>query len=752
MSGPADDNRTNRTRQRGPDVSAPPYWWTHRKRRGFLIWREDSSSCEDGTFPVFVDLYRARLREQPAIFLLCGFCSRSDMSQARVTDFFTHSKKGSRGPAKAPGPAANRHASRCPSSVREEFVRVIDEVVGLTDGQPAVSNTTKPSSPRTPKRTSADAQCAVEAASSEHSTAKKRRPTEAAGRTAASVCEKVRRKSARKKLVLPKETAQAALQPIPCEVTQQPLAPAIPIRGQTAGNQAKLQPNSSPQRSQDENPRRQTNKALCKEDIAAIKSRLQRIKKDAKEITSAASSALASTSSSFSSACLAPNDTAPPIHKAITPPTSDAELLKCTVAHAKELAAKAQRRRQERETQESKCTETQTQDSTEQPAYQRYNTLAQDALPGLSLPYHYRVLAEMFRSMDTVVSMLYNRRETASFSKIKRGVQDMMHKRFEESHVGQIKTVFPEAYTFRQEKNNAPFNNSIKKGSYQLVVEPVILSGQNEARHVLSASRLLERRKIFHLNLISIVKQHHKAFLSSLVLPVSIPEDRLTRWHPRFNVDTVPAVQTSPLPQVPHADRLVTAQEVLDKARSLITPKMEKALVSLAAKTEDKATESNEPAFQQKPAAPQISTPSTAPAAQVPVALKGVSQSLLDRIRAKEAQKLHAAMTRNPTQEERLLMMSRLGELARILRNVFVAEKKTALIMEVACNRMVASYRSTLSTGEMEKHIRLLAEVAADWLTVHPVRKDFYLKLNKNMELSIVLDKLSNRLREEERL
>lgn len=56
-------------------------------------------------------------------------------------------------------------------------------------------------------------------------------------------------------------------------------------------------------------------------------------------------------------------------------------------------------------------------------------------------------------------------------------------------------------------------------------------------------------------------------------------------------------------------------------------------------------------------------------------------------------------MTRNPTQEDRLLMMSRLGELARILRNVFVAEKKPALIMEVACNRMVASYRSALSTG-----------------------------------------------------
>lgn len=72
---------------------------------------------------------------------------------------------------------------------------------------------------------------------------------------------------------------------------------------------------------------------------------------------------------------------------------------------------------------------------------------------------------------------------------------------------------------------------------------------------------------------------------------------------------------------------------------------------------------------------------------------------LVLQVRAKEAQKLQAAMTRNPIQEGRLLMMSRLPELARILRNVFVAEKKPALIMEVACNKMVASFRSALSSG-----------------------------------------------------
>lgn len=62
------------------------------------------------------------------------------------------------------------------------------------------------------------------------------------------------------------------------------------------------------------------------------------------------------------------------------------------------------------------------------PAYQRFHALAQPGAPGLVLPYKYQVLAEMFRSMDTIVAMLHNRSETATFAKVQRGVQDMMHK------------------------------------------------------------------------------------------------------------------------------------------------------------------------------------------------------------------------------------------------------------------------------------------------------------------------------------
>ena len=63
-------------------------------------------------------------------------------------------------------------------------------------------------------------------------------------------------------------------------------------------------------------------------------------------------------------------------------------------------------------------------------------------------------------------------------------------------------------------------------------------------------------------------------FLATLNPPVVIPDDKLTRWHPRFSVDEVPNVQPCDLPQPPQTEKLTTAQEVLDKARLLMTPKV----------------------------------------------------------------------------------------------------------------------------------------------------------------------------------
>ncbi|XP_054882094.1 DNA replication factor Cdt1 [Poeciliopsis prolifica] len=806
-------------------------------------------------------------------FLGCsaGDCRDGNMSQAQVSDFFSQRKKGA---ARAGGPPTgspacsflrgNKESALCRSPVREEFVRLVDEAAGLsTDRQSASSGPdTDPVSPRTPKRSSAEAEfdlgAAVFSATVEHSSVKRRRQAGRAREAEANPTEKTTRRTARKKLVLSEDRPQAfckdditALRSRIQAIRQQAknittstspaasshAAEAPPTSGATAqpasetkavlDSGARAQPASETKAVLDSGARAQPaseTKAVldsgataqpASETKAVLDSgaRAQPASETKAVLDSGARAQPASgtkailnsgarapstsgataqpasgtkdilnsgataqpasgtkdilnsgaraqpaseTKAVLDSGARAPSTSKPKDKTASGTKAAPTSETRFTVARARELAARAQRRKEEREAGEVKQSQAPPpalapppapDSGAEQPAYQRYHTLAQATPPGLSLPYQYKILAEMFRSMDTVVAMLYNRSETATFAKIKQGVQDMMHRRFEESHVGQIRTVFPAAFSFRQQKNIPTFNSNISRGSYQLTVEPVLSSDQNEGRPVLSASRLLQRRRVFHQNLISVVKQHHKAFLSSLVPPLSVPEDKLNRWHPRFNVDAVPAIQVGSLPLPPHTEKVSTAQEVLEKARSLITPKMEKALVSLTQNAGD--ADGTKPVGSQNPA---VAQPPAPPAGLVPSSLKGVSQSLLDRIRAKEAQKLQVAMTRNPAQEERLLMLTRLGELARILRNVFVAEKKAALVMEVVCSRMAASYRSALSLGEMEKHLRLLAEVAPDWLSIHSIRKDFYLKLNKMVELNVILDKLNHRLREEERL
>uniref|UniRef100_A0A8C2DW06 Chromatin licensing and DNA replication factor 1 n=1 Tax=Cyprinus carpio TaxID=7962 RepID=A0A8C2DW06_CYPCA len=620
------------------------------------------------------------------------------MSQARVTDYFAQSKKGgvvrsarSKGqkvsadaaviakPKTASGSTrSSRETTRDPRTpepqkhVQQEFLKVIDEALSAqtdtaTDFRD-VSNEGLTASPRTPKRTAEFDVCSVlfPSTTEQHSSAKKRLRVSASQHRRASPEERAVQKTARKKLDL-----------------------------LTNGHKEQ--------------------KTFTREDVAALKSKLQRLKGRSDTETNPSPA-----------------------------PVSALTELKARLDAAREISAKVQQKKAERVAEDAKATEAQAEPEAEEreklPAYQRFHTLAQYVLPGLTLPYQYKVLAEMFRSTDTIVGMLFNRSETVTFAKIKQGVQDMTRKRFEESHLGQIKAVYPSAYTFRQERNIPSFSATAKRSSYQLTVEPVIHEEFNGTRPVLSASRLLERRHIFHQNLVEIVKGHHKVFLASLNPPIVIPDDKLTRWHPRFNVDEVPNIKPSDLPQPPQTEKLTSAQEVLDKARALMTPKMEKALANMALKTAETAKE------------PETSAKSVATPTETPSALKGVSQSLLERIRAKEAQKVQAAMTRNPQQEERLSMMSRLPELARILRNVFVAEKKPALIMELVCNRMIASYRSPLSSDEMEKHLRLLAELTPAWLTVHPIRKDMYLKLNKTMDLNIVLDKLNQKMKEEERI
>ncbi|XP_062356056.1 DNA replication factor Cdt1 isoform X2 [Cinclus cinclus] len=608
------------------------------------------------------------------------------MAQLRLTDFFGQTKAPTGAPAKRSGCRRLKAALAGAPLHREE-----DE-----DGAPAGLSAPAlplPGSPRTPARGGSPALRGLAGRK------RSRRDMEAESPVGARLGEPSR-KSARKRLELPRDAepgspgAATSSSPLATPRPPTPLSPDLamspPATTAGCGQDTGTEPGPATP-----GPSRR----LQREDVAELQGRLQKMK-----VLGQVPSVPSGTSSDL---------------------RSRLERVRQLEMHVR------QRRAATGNTGDTGTAAPEGESSKKPPAYQRFHTLAQDLPPGLTLPYKFKVLAEMFRSVDTITGMLFNRSETVTFAKVKQGVQDMMRRQFEERHLGQIKAVYPSSYRLRQEKNVPTFGSGGKKSEYQLTLEPVL--GEEEkvdGRPHLSASRLLERRREFHRNLVNIVREHHKAFLAALSPPMVVPEEKLTRWHPRFNVDEVPDVSPAELPQPPREDRLSTAQEVLSTARGMLSPKMEKALANLALRTA--GADAGEPALSKTPTPASTSS-----------ALKGVSQELLDRVRAKEARRLQALLTRDAQQEERAARLARLPAMARVLRGVFVAEKKAALGMELLCARLADSCSELVAPGEMEKHVRLLAEVLPDWVGVHTLRTDTYVKLDKEKDLGLVTERLS---------
>lgn len=101
-------------------------------------------------------------------------------------------------------------------------------------------------------------------------------------------------------------------------------------------------------------------------------------------------------------------------------------------------------------------------------------------------------------------------------------------------------------------------------------------------------------------------------------------------------------------------------------------------------------------------------------------------------------------MTRSADKEKEVLMYSRLPELARLTRNLFVSEKKGVLPLEVVVEKLGNCYRAHLTKTEMEDHLKLIAKEVPQWLVFHDIRNCIYLKLAKNADLSVIINKLEN--------
>lgn len=381
------------------------------------------------------------------------------------------------------------------------------------------------------------------------------------------------------------------------------------------------------------------------------------------------------------------------------------------------------------------------------PAYQKFQHLSSPGKPSLTLPYHYRSLAELFRSIDTVCSILYNRKETITFSKVKPAVQEMIRKNLDEHHFAQIKFIYPEAFELSCEKMKL-FGTRNEK--YELIIKPHVPGSE------MNPTLLIERKRKLFNSLIEKVKDYHNEFLKSLEPPMDISPDKITRWHPEFDIEKIPDIEKANIPQPPQEEKLTTGQEILEKARELFNcnTRMERALEKLKKVQEErKEAEKSSPISNilknvpQEIIAKNISLDNK-PKIQQNSILKGIPQSLLEKVRAKQAAKALDSMTRSTNQEKESLIYSRLPDIARLMRNTYVAEKKGVLTLEEVIAKLNNSYRSHLTNTEIEQHLRLISKSVPGWLIFHEFSGTLYVKLSRDGDMKKVMSRLEQLAKE----
>ena len=292
--------------------------------------------------------------------------------------------------------------------------------------------------------------------------------------------------------------------------------------------------------------------------------------------------------------------------------------------------------------------------------------LNDDANANLPIPKSYKFLEEVFRTVDHLVSIKFNRREVVKVTELKSSVQTALRKNFSDSYLRKIRCVFPQAFHYVWEHITGKFG--LKKDDYELTMWPNMryaedLRNGTEAEAIfnpsqletLSTKGLVERRKLFRRLLVSMVRDHHRNFLANLEPPIEVDETKLKRWHKMFDVETCPDVDMTPLPVKPDVAKVMKVSEVLTAKKDLfgINSRLENALKEQAARDAEKEKEE------------RLNPPVAAPAPMMMKGLEGLPKALIAKIMAKEKAKQIKDMVENDSDRKEMEMLEDLVTVSR---------------------------------------------------------------------------------------
>ncbi|KAK7590156.1 hypothetical protein V9T40_001769 [Parthenolecanium corni] len=361
---------------------------------------------------------------------------------------------------------------------------------------------------------------------------------------------------------------------------------------------------------------------------------------------------------------------------------------------------------------------------------ERVDYLLAEGKEALVLPRKYLDLEETFHWIETIIKIRMSRKETISFNAIRNDVRKATGRRFTEEHLGQIKAIYPEAFKLSRQLVKVPMS---REKSYELIIE------------IPNHTKSSEREKIFHDSLIERTKLHHQQFLEEYDSTLKISANEVKRWHREFNLNDVPDIEPIPLPKPPNTNEVaLSAKDVLAKTHAIVSgnKRLERALSTIS---EEKTTsESQKPCQPASPACP-VSPASPAIAKKAAArqkSLKGIPLGVLEKVRAKEAAKHAQDMTRTPAAAKEVIMLSRLPEIARILRVLFVKEKKSILPEELVLRVVGQSYKEKMSPKELLEHFELLSKHQPGWINSCKVENKPYIRLSKDADMTRVLGRL----------
>ena len=161
----------------------------------------------------------------------------------------------------------------------------------------------------------------------------------------------------------------------------------------------------------------------------------------------------------------------------------------------------------------------------------------------LPLPLHFTQLLQMFKLLDEISSIHLKRQQVCTFERVKQAIEQSIHRTFTLVTLAKVLTVLGRERRFFKLEYDFIDRRS------QLTIVPLYPDCIHQMC-INSATLLLERQREFYEQLLELTKQAHLKFLSqrNIVLSPSqnnsASEVTLFRWHPAFQLDTVPDIKT----------------------------------------------------------------------------------------------------------------------------------------------------------------------------------------------------------------